>query len=92
MIISLIVRFLICSKAVIDNAAKRIYELIRKSNSIIPISLPLAISDYNVDCPKLLKAGYFQEIVPLVYTSSYTYFEYMLSQNEVFMRQSLRDL
>jgi len=89
-------KFLICSKAVIDNAAKRIYELIRKSNSTISISLapaplPLALSDYNVDWPELFKAGYFQEIVPLLYTSSYTHFEYMLSQNEVFIRKPLRE-
>lgn len=88
-------RFPGCSTEVTTNAAKRIYEFIRKSNKTIPISLapptlPLSISEYNVDWADLFHAGYFQEIIPLLYASSYAIFESMLKTNEVFMRQQLR--
>lgn len=88
-------KFAQCKPSVISSAAFRLHNSIRKVNQTIPVSLapapmPEAYTEYSVNWPALMTARLFDEVVPLLYTSSANYYKKMLVTNEAHMPREVR--
>jgi len=81
-------KFSQCSADVLLQAAKYIKEFIKSRHgnsailSLAPAPMAMAIRDYRVEWRVMMLNGYFDEIVPLLYTPSYEDFSNELTKHE----------
>ena len=53
--------------------------------------MPESYTEYSVNWPQIFYARYVDEVVPLLYTNSSSYFAKMLAENEKFMLPKLQN-
>ena len=78
-----------CSIGIVTAAAKFIKDNLKNKykEKMVPISIapgpmPEALRDYNVDWRGMMIKGYFDEVIPLLYTNNSEYFKSRLLSNE----------
>jgi uncharacterized lipoprotein YddW (UPF0748 family) len=84
-----------CSADVLLQAASYIKGELKAKHkfifSLAPAPMPDAIRDYRVDWHTMMKKGYFDEIVPLLYTDSFNWFMTRLKYHEANFLKEYKD-
>ncbi len=83
-------KFAQCSGDMLIQTAKYVSRMLRAKYgkkavlSLAPAYMPNAIRDYRVDWREMMKKGYFDELVPLFYTTSAEWFVYSVDMHKMY--------